>query len=78
MGIFAIIRDTCLFTLRGMGYFGILYPLYTPQCNMTTILTSTKNASLIMPYFLAMIIKMNSHVLLLYVETMRCWKMTLI
>ena len=40
------------------------------------ILTSTKNASLI--DFKAMINKMKSHVLLLYVEVGRCWKMTLI
>ena len=47
-----------------------------PDC--LYILTSTKNASLIITDFLAMIKEMNSEVLLLYVEVGRCWKMTLI
>ena len=38
-----------------------------PEQNLN-ILTSTKNASLIITDFLAMIYKKNSHVLLLYVE----------
>ena len=43
-----------------------------------TILTSTENASFIITDFLATIYKMDSHVLLLYVEVGRCLKMTLI